>query len=419
MHKKQLLFISFHTFRTDMHKLPSILLIFFTLSTMINADSINQLIQESLEKHPSLRAIQYRLSAMDKRIENSQNWSNPELILNVNDIRFDNPTNRALEPMQYQAINYKQRFPWFGKLDAKERYTYALKDVISDDYEISKVKLAQQIKLTAYTIIEIKERISIVKNYEKLTQQNIALYDAYTATDTMNHSNSMAAELLLSRLHIRMERYRAVLSGQKAKLSYLVQKKNISIAQHLSVHKPKSLSYYLSNLFNNPSYKKTLSQKEVASRNSEVKALDVNPDPFVQIGYFNRQEYEDYASISVGFAMPIFGTEKNEAEAARRDTLAAQSASLDYKFALESEIRTNYAKLKEYYNIYNIIQKDSMPKLKHMFALNEASIKSGEDLFTYTNLLEQKLDLDEERTVAKAAYLRLQAQLDALIGKIK
>jgi len=386
---------------------------------MINADSINQLIQESLEKHPSLRAIQYRLSAMDKRIENSQNWSNPELILNVNDIRFDDPTNRALEPMQYQAINYKQRFPWFGKLDAKERYTYALKDVISDDYEISKVKLAQQIKLTAYTIIEIKERISIVKNYEKLTQQNIALYDAYTATDTMNHSNSMAAELLLSRLHIRMERYRAVLSSQKAKLSYLVQKKNISIAQHLSVHKPKSLSYYLSNLFNNPSYKKTLSQKEVASRNSEVKALDVNPDPFVQIGYFNRQEYEDYASISVGFAMPIFGTEKNEAEAARRDTLAAQSASLDYKFALESEIRTNYAKLKEYYNIYNIIQKDSMPKLKHMFALNEASIKSGEDLFTYTNLLEQKLDLDEERTVAKAAYLRLQAQLDALIGKIK
>ncbi|HIP19457.1 MAG TPA: TolC family protein [Sulfurovum sp.] len=402
-----------------MHKLPSILLTFFTLSTMINADSINQLIQESLEKHPSLRAIQYRLSAMDKRIENSQNWSNPELILNVNDIRFDDPTNRALEPMQYQAINYKQRFPWFGKLDAKERYTYALKDVISDDYEISKVKLAQQIKLTAYTIIEIKERISIVKNYEKLTQQNIALYDAYTATDTMNHSNSMAAELLLSRLHIRMERYRAVLSSQKAKLSYLVQKKNISIAQHLSVHKPKSLSYYLSNLFNNPSYKKTLSQKEVASRNSEVKALDVNPDPFVQIGYFNRQEYEDYASISVGFAMPIFGTEKNEAEAARRDTLAAQSASLDYKFALESEIRTNYAKLKEYYNIYNIIQKDSMPKLKHMFALNEASIKSGEDLFTYTNLLEQKLDLDEERTVAKAAYLRLQAQLDALIGKIK
>jgi len=402
-----------------MHKLPSILLTFFTFSTMINADSINQLIQESLEKHPSLRAIQYRLSAMDKRIENSQNWSNPELMLNVNDIRFDNPTNQALEPMQYQAINYKQRFPWFGKLDAKERYTYALKDVISDDYEISKVKLAQQIKLTAYTIIEIKERMSIVKKYEKLTQQNIALYDAYTATDTMNHSNSMAAELLLSRLHIRMERYRAVLNSQKAKLSYLVQKKNISIAQHLRVYKPKSLSYYLSNLFNNPSYKKTLSQKEVASRNSEVKALDVNPDPFVQIGYFNRQEYEDYASISVGFAMPIFGTEQNEAEAARRDTLAAQSASLDYKFALESEIRTNYAKLKEYYNIYNIIQKDSIPKLKHMFALNEASIESGEDLFTYTNLLEQKLDLDEERTVAKAAYLRVQAKLDALIGKIK
>jgi len=396
-----------------------ILLPFLIASGLLQAQSINQLIDYSLQKHPSLQAIQHRLSAMDERIAKSRNWANPELILNVNDIPFNDPTNRGLEPMQYQALNYKQRFPWFGKIDARETFTRAQKSVISDSYAMSRVKLAEEIRTTAYTILEIKERIRIVKQYETLTKQNITLYDAYISTDKMSHSNSMAAELMLSRLHIRSERYKAVLKSQEAKLAYLVQKKNVSISDRFRMYKPKSLGYYLAKLEKNPAYKRTLSQTNVANANKEIKALEVNPDPFVQVGYFNRKEYDDYASVSVGFQMPIFGSEKLETEAARKDALAAKSASLDYHYALESEIRVAYAKMQEDYRIYGIIQNDSLPKLQHMFELNEASIESGEDLFTYTSLLEQKLDLDEERTVAKAAYLRTVAKLNALIGRTK
>ena len=48
-----------------------LLSILFTLS-MLQAQSIDQLIQQSLKKHPSLKTIQHRLSAMDERIEKSQ-----------------------------------------------------------------------------------------------------------------------------------------------------------------------------------------------------------------------------------------------------------------------------------------------------------------------------------------------------------
>ena len=392
--------------------------IFLSLS-LLQAQNINQLIDQSLKKHPSLQTIKHRLSAMDDRIQKSKNWSNPELILNMNDIQFSDISNRGLEPMQTQSINYKQRFPWFGKIDARESFTRAQKSVLLDSYDIAKVKLAEEIRVTAYTILEIKERIRIVKEYEKLTKQNIALYNAYASTDSMSHADSMSTELLLSRLHIRSERYRAVLDSQKAKLAYLVQRKNVHVSDKLHMNKPNSLAYYLSKLPNNPAYKRILSKGKVANANSDLKALDVNPDPFVQVGYFNRQEFEDFASISVGFAMPIFGSEKLETEAAKKDALAAKSNALDYHAALESEIRISYAKMKEAYRIYGIIQNDSLPKLQHMFELNEASIESGEDLFTYTNLLEQKLDLDEERTVAKAQYLRSVAKLKSLIGKTK
>lgn len=56
--------------------------ILFTLS-LLQAQSINQLIQQSLKKHPSLKTIQYRLSAMDERIERSQQWANTDLSLQI------------------------------------------------------------------------------------------------------------------------------------------------------------------------------------------------------------------------------------------------------------------------------------------------------------------------------------------------
>jgi len=109
--------------------------ILFTLS-MLQAQSINQLIQQSLKKHPSLKTIQHRLSAMDERIEKSQKWSNPDLSLTINDIHFDNPSDRSLEQMQYNAINFKQKFPWFGKLAARKTYARKQKDVVLHSSEI-------------------------------------------------------------------------------------------------------------------------------------------------------------------------------------------------------------------------------------------------------------------------------------------
>ena len=120
----------------------------------------------------------------------------------------------------------------------------------------------------------------------------------------------------------------------------------------------------------------------------------------------------------MGLYLPLYGSEKINSEAARKEVLAAQSASLDYRSSLESEIDIMYAKLTEAYHIYNIIQNESLPQLEHMFELSQSSIQKGGDLFAYTNLLEQKLALEEQRASIKAEYLRTQARLKSLIGEL-
>ena len=385
---------------------------------LLQAQSINQLIAQSIEKHPSLQAIEHRLSAMNERISASQNFSNPDISFTVNNIHFDDPSNRSIEPMQYEAVNFKQKFPWFGKLDARKTYTLASKDVIMDSYSVAKIKLAEEIRMTAYTIKELEARIAILNKYKSVANQNIKLYTSYASTQTKSHTSSMSASLLLAKIKIRAQRYHAILKSQKSRLNYLVQGKVKSLSDSLQITAPKTLNTYLKKLENNPVYQMRLSQETVASANKTIQDLSTNPDPYVKMGYFHRAEFEDYASISVGFSYPLYGTEELNSEAARKEMLATKSASLDYRSSLHSEIEIMYAKLTEAYQIYKIIKDESLPQLEHMFELSQSNIQRGGDLFAYTSLLEQKLSLEEELISIKAEYLRTGAKLKSLTGAL-
>lgn len=393
-------------------------ILFFTFlaASLLQAQSIQQLITTSIQKHPSLQAIEHRLSAMDERIEASQNFSNPDLSFTINNIHFNDVWDRRLEPMQYESVNFKQKFPWFGKLDARKTFTQAQRSVIFDSYEAAKVQLAEEIRITAYTIKELEERIRIVSKYKAVAKQNIELYTSYASTENKSHTSSMSASLLLSKIKIREERYKRILKSQQARLSYLIQGKVTSISDSLKITRPKSLGSYLGKLENNPKYHRKLSEQNVAQANKVIQDLSSSPDPYVKAGYFHRTAFEDYASVVVGFSMPLYGTEKLNAESARKEMLAAKSASLDYRSSLESEIEIMYARLMEAYQIYKIIQNESLPQLEHMFELSQSNIQRGGDLFAYTNLLDQKLALEEELTSIKAEYLRAQAKLNSLTG---
>ena len=43
--------------------------------------------------------------------------------------------------------------------------------------------------------------------------------------------------------------------------------------------------------------------------NKALVDLEKHPDPYVQVGYVNRTDFPDFASISVGVSLPIYGTE--------------------------------------------------------------------------------------------------------------
>lgn len=394
------------------------LYIILLLPLWLGATQLSTLIENAKNTHLSLSAIEQKLSALDDEYDASRNFANPELSLSVSDIQLKDASNRSIEPMQYSAINIKQKIPFFGKRDANSAKVNAEKERINFTLEDAKVKLVEALKVTAYTIWQVEQEIKITNDYIKLTNQNIDLYTSYAVSENKSHMGIMSAELALSELKIKKNRFESMLEGLYKKVSYLSAMEVSSVELDMKISEPKSIAYYQDMISQNSAYKIKEAQTKEAGAELKVKELASYVDPSVQVGYYQRKSFEDYVNVGVAFSLPIYGTEKSQEEASRKLLLASKSQMNDYKNSLGADIEATYAKLLYAYKTYNIIQNDSMPELTHMFDLSSSSIKNGSDLFDYIDLLQKKLSLDEQSIDAVATYYKTLASLEAMIGEM-
>lgn len=388
------------------------------LPLWLGATQLSTLIENAKDTHLSLNVIEQKLSALEYEYDASRNFANPELSMSVSDIQLKDASNRSIEPMQYSAINIKQKIPFFGKRDANSAKVDAKKETMNFTLEDAKIKLVEALKVTAYTIWQIEQEIKITDEYIKLTNQNIDLYTSYAVSDSKSHMGIMSAELALSELKIKKNRFESMLDGLYKKISYLSAMDVSSIELNMEVKEPKSIQYYKELINQNRAYKVKEAQTKEAGAELKVKELASYVDPTVQVGYYKRESFEDYVNIGVAFSLPIYGTEKSQEEVSRKLLLANKSQMNDFKNSLSAEVEAVYAKLLYAYKTYNIIQNDSMPELNHMFELSSSSIKNGSDLFDYIDLLQRKLSLDEQNIDAVALYYKTLASLESMIGEM-
>lgn len=387
------------------------------LPLYINAASLDSLIKNARSSHISLWAIQHRLDAVNNEYETTKNFANPELSITVSDIQFNDLNNRSIEPMQFTAVNFKQKIPYFGKRDANGKKVKAKIDKLNITIEDAIVKLLKEIKLTAYTIWQTQEHLRITDEYITLTKQNIELYTAYSVNDTSAHMGIMSTELSLSQLKIKKSKLKSVLEALYKRISYLSAMDVTEVSMDMEIKAPKNLDCYLKNLLSNKTYKIKEASVEVANADLHIKELADRVDTTLQVGYYKREKFDDYMNIGISFSLPIYGTEESNKEASRRILLATQNEAADYKYYISSKISEIYAELKESYEAYKIINEESLPQIEHMADLSSASVKNGAELFIYTQMLEKKLVLDEQSINSVASYKKSLASIEALTGE--
>ncbi len=389
------------------------------LGNILYAVSLDAIIDNALASNPSLQSINERIAANKESINLASQFANPELLLRINDINLDDPTNRSIEPMQWMAVDFSQKLPYFGKRDAEKKIAIAQENVLIENLDSAKSALVGAIKSQAYSIWELERLVAIIGDYEDLTRQNIELYEAYTSTSDDQHMGIMSAELTLSNLRIQKSRLHSLITSAYARLSYFSVQEISKLKIELDVTEMPPMALLKEELKNN---------RNVAIRESEVRKelaalerakLDHYPDTSIQAGYYYRESFDDYLSVGIGLSLPIYGSEDYKEEHARRLMLAKKSEKADTVMSVDTKFESVYANMKNAYETYRIITDESLPQIGHMFDLSNSSVRVGGDLFKYIDILEQKLRLEQQSVSAVAAYHRARAEIAQLTGEMK
>lgn len=393
------------------------LYILLLLPLFLSATPLSLLIQNAKDSHLSLKVIRQKIKAIDYEYQTTKNFSDPIVSLGMGDIQFQNPTNRSLEPMQFSAINFKQSIPFFGKRSANGKEVEAKKQIAVMDLQQTKVKLVEGIKITSYDIWQAEQLLRITNKYIDLTKQDIRLYSSYSSSDSDSHIQIITAELLLSELKIQKSNFSAIIKGLYKKLSYLSNMNVSHVKLNMQITKLKSLKYYLRLELQNKNYKLKKARLQEADADIKIKKLAYYPNPYVKVGYYHRQQFKDYASVTVGFSLPIYGTQRLNEQKSKMIALSRDSDVINFKDKLHSKIAQTYANLQNSYQVYQILSTQSIPQVQDMQNVSNAYIKSGTSLFVYIDTLKKQFLLDEQNIIAIASYHKRVAILDALIGK--
>ena len=393
------------------------LLSLLLFAALLQADTLDNILEYSLNNHGSLKSIQERLSAIENEKSRSRNFSNPDISFTVNDIQFDNPSDRTLEPMQFSAVNIKQKIPYFGKRDALTQKVESKKRFLDMSLQDLKSELAKEIKITAYSLWDVQKRLRVLDSYIDITNQNISLNEAYNITSSNTHLALMSAKLTLSELKIKKSSLQTLRNSLYERLSYLAGKKIETLELSLSVDEPQSLAFYQDRVTASSALHVKEAEVQMQKADLHIKELAGKIDPYIQAGYYYRENHPDYATVTIGASLPLYGSEKESEEEARKLLLAKSLEQNDLKEKLTSNIAQLYENMQNDYKVYKIITEESMPQIEHLFELVDSSVKSGDTLFEYIDMLNKKLKLEEQLIQVTAEYNKTKASLDALTGE--
>ena len=390
----------------------TILLGTFLLASSLYSITLDEIIDSSLSKSPSLETIEARIEANKQNINVSKQFSNPQLLLTTN-------TLDSSQAMSQTVLTIKQKLPYYGKRDSNEKVALAQDGVLEQKLQSAKVTLVQRIKNEAYTIWELEELYKITDEYVRLTKRNIELYESYTSISDNQHMGIMKASLSLSELKIEKNSIKAKIHSAYARLSYLAALEVEELDITLEIGEKPNLSKLQNSLSSNPQI--LLQEKELQKQNAKVEMASVNnyPDINLIVGYSYRENFDDFLNIGVGLSLPIYSREDYKEEEARSLLLSAKSKKEDTKIAVDSTLKVYYSQMLSYYEIYHIIEDDALGKLSHMFELSNSSISTGSDLFKYIDVLFSKLRLEKKSINAVSNYNRAQAKISQLRGETK
>ena len=399
-----------------------IIAIFLFLSGSLFAQTLDELIKTAYEKNPKLKSIEERLKAIKERAIFESSLTDPMFSISINDIQFDAPFKRDIEPMQTVMFSVAQLIPYKGKLSLKKNIQLKIYDKTYYKLLSEGLKIEYQIKVLSYEYWFLKESLKIIDEYKKVVQEVINISDTLYSVGKATQSDVLNSHIYLTEL-IEEEIYiKNRMNVIKARLEKLLNSKVKEIEVKLPTPREiTNLKLLKEEIIQENPELKTI-EKEIEKNEVQLKLArkDYYPDfkPFLSYAY--RYNFNDYISFGVSFNLPVWKKKRQDKKVLEVEYTKLSNEKLyrDKLNELFSLLEESFFECKNAYETYILLDQTLLKQALESFSSVISEYKVGKrDMLTVLNSLKKIIGVEKMKLKEVFLWNKYYAQIERITGK--
>ncbi|WP_457624647.1 TolC family protein [Persephonella sp.] len=394
--------------------------VFFFL--LLHSVALSMDVEEIISNHPSVLELQHRLEALKKKEIYVSKLPDPVLSLSITDIQlFYRPFGRSLEPMQAIQFTIFQMYIPDKKRKIKSdtvRFKYS-----AEYYRLlSKVlDLKYQLYSQFYRLWEVKEKLRLIKQYRKISQDIISLTNTLYSVGKVSQAEVFDAQFFYSQLRQREIILEGMEKEIKSRLGYFSDRlPEIKIVEPF---RPEPPDTFVERAEKQSPYIIAIG-KEIKEQNSRLLLAreEYTPDFGLSGTYAYRQGFNDYISLGISFNLPFWSKSRIDSKILQQVYLK-KSLKEKYRDRLKkirSQINSSYYRLLSSYSSYSLLKDVVKTQAEAVYESLVSEYQVGEkNIFDLLKSLNQILAVKEKIIEETAVFNINLKNIQRLTGELK
>ncbi|HVT26646.1 MAG TPA: TolC family protein [Lacipirellulaceae bacterium] len=395
--------------------------------------TVDQLVALARQDNPNIVAARLKASAMMQVVPQARALDDPMLMMTF----FPMPPQTASGPQQFM-LSLQQKFPWFGKRNARGEIAYHDAQVAFSDLADVELGVIEQVKLAFYDLYFLDQSDEIYRELRPriadlitIARQRYETNSAQVGLESVLQAQIRLRELDITLVKIDQSKVKA--TARLAQAIHLPRGANIDIEPRLDRSpQPKQVEILVEML--DVCHPRLHARREAVTRDDwriDLARRDYLPDVTVGINWGAIGEHglspvadgEDDLSISLGMNLPIY-MDKRRAEV-REARLKAGQSSQEYEAAwdsLRADVERYYADVREQDEVLKILDQDILKKSQQTFDLSTEAYRVGRIGFqqlidNYDTLLRLRIEYFMRTAAREQAIARLERSVGCAIAE--
>jgi outer membrane protein TolC len=270
--------------------------------------TISQALEIARTANPALQAVRLSADASAERIAPAGAWPDPQLSFGLMNHSLDLGADQM---MAMNSVQLVQRFPWPGKLGFAEQQARSLAEAARWESAESEAALLARVKAMYYQVAFMDRALAVMTNTRLLLREFHQASSALYAVGTGLQQDVLQAQVAIASMTEDITVMSQNRVAMTARLNGLLGRPPTVEVDALQLPPPGGGLPSVDSLMGiaveqRPALHAARARAEAAEAGYRAARRAVYPDFAVTLGYGQRPQYDDLATIMVGISIPLW-----------------------------------------------------------------------------------------------------------------